>query len=339
MWSDALSRSDVWQTAVTPDALTSPILILGAPRSGTTWLAKIIDSHPDVLYRHEPDKVGPSPSPLTAHELPALLVRWVADRDAHAVTKQPYFRKSWQPGWARGVRTVLATAVSAAALMPPPFKALAGLQIPDMASRPARRVAIKSVGWAEGAAVLARTLPDSRTIFILRHPCAQVASVMHGNRQRRFELKTAGTNMPFNQVRTSQFAASHGVTEREFHALSDAAKYGWNWRALNEPTYAALAELPNVHVVLYEALCAQPDALARRIVEFAGLNWNRQTEKFVARSTSHRGKAGYYTIFRNAATAADAWRSSMPPSDQAAVRSVVAASPLARFWPDIMNAV
>ena len=32
-----------------------PILILGAPRSGTTWLAKIIDSHPDVLYRHEPD--------------------------------------------------------------------------------------------------------------------------------------------------------------------------------------------------------------------------------------------------------------------------------------------
>jgi LPS sulfotransferase NodH len=35
-----------------PDAMTSPILILGAPRSGTTWLAKIIDSHPDVLYRH-----------------------------------------------------------------------------------------------------------------------------------------------------------------------------------------------------------------------------------------------------------------------------------------------
>ena len=33
------------------------ILILGAPRSGTSWLAKIFDSHPDVLYRHEPDTV------------------------------------------------------------------------------------------------------------------------------------------------------------------------------------------------------------------------------------------------------------------------------------------
>src|SRR5271156_2288923 len=33
------------------------VLLLGAPRSGTSWLAKIFDSHPDVLYRHEPDTV------------------------------------------------------------------------------------------------------------------------------------------------------------------------------------------------------------------------------------------------------------------------------------------
>ena len=43
------------------EALAAPILILGAPRSGTTWLAKIIDSHPDVLYRHEPDKLAAEP--------------------------------------------------------------------------------------------------------------------------------------------------------------------------------------------------------------------------------------------------------------------------------------
>jgi len=31
------------------------ILLFGMPRSGTTWIGKIFDSHPDVLYRHEPD--------------------------------------------------------------------------------------------------------------------------------------------------------------------------------------------------------------------------------------------------------------------------------------------
>ena len=47
--------------ALVDGALSAPILILGAPRSGTTWLAKIIDSHPDVLYRHEPDAAIPGP--------------------------------------------------------------------------------------------------------------------------------------------------------------------------------------------------------------------------------------------------------------------------------------
>ena len=31
------------------------ILLFGQPRSGTTWIGKIFDSHPDTLYRHEPD--------------------------------------------------------------------------------------------------------------------------------------------------------------------------------------------------------------------------------------------------------------------------------------------
>jgi hypothetical protein len=34
----------------------SLILILGLPRSGTSWLGKVFDSHPDVAYLHEPDK-------------------------------------------------------------------------------------------------------------------------------------------------------------------------------------------------------------------------------------------------------------------------------------------
>jgi hypothetical protein len=323
--------------ALRDGALSAPILVLGAPRSGTTWLAKIIDSHPDVLYRHEPDAAIPGPSPVTPDALPALLARWAADRSPHSVTKQPYFRKSWQSGWSRQVRTLLAAAVSAAARMPAPFNALGRLRLPDLAARPAPRVAIKSVGWAEGAAVLARTLPDSRTIFILRHPCGQVASVMRGNRQHRFDLTTEGTDMPFDEAATIRFAVAHGTAEARFQALPDAAKYAWSWRALNEPAYAALAAQPNVHVVLYEALCAEPRRLGRRILQFAGLDWTRQTEDFVARSTSHSGRVGYHAIFRDAVAAAEAWRHTMTPADQAAVRSVTAASPLARFWPDLLN--
>ncbi len=34
-----------------------PVFIIGGARSGTTILAKLLDSHPDVLYRHEPDSI------------------------------------------------------------------------------------------------------------------------------------------------------------------------------------------------------------------------------------------------------------------------------------------
>lgn len=325
-------------SAVSPTALESLILVLGAPRSGTTWLAKIIDSHPDVLYRHEPDVTLQSPSPLSPDALPGLLANWVADRSLRTVGKRPFFPKSWQPGWRRGLRTVLTAAASAAGRLPWPFKALADLSIPDLGARAAPRVAIKSNDWARDAAILAHVMPDSRTIFILRHPCGQVASVMRGNRQRRFDLKTRGTDMPFDEVAAVRFAAEHSIGEPAFQALPDAAKYAWSWRAFNEPTYAELSARPNVSIVLYEALCAQPEALSRQILKFTGLDWNRQTEDFVARSTAHQGAAGYYAIFRNAAAAAENWRSTMPAADQDAVRSVVSSSPLSRFWPDLTTA-
>ena len=315
---------------------SSLILIVGAPRSGTTWLAKIVDSHPDVLYRHEPDETLPSPEPLTADALPALLERWAADRSGRTAGKRPFFPKSFQSGWARALRGLIAGSVSAASRLPAPLAAWGRVPIPDLLRDPPPRVAIKSVRWAMGAALLARTQPASRIIFILRHPCGQVASVMRGAQQQRFDLRTEGTDMPFDEASTVAFAAAHGVDDRTFQALPDAAKYAWNWRAFNEPAYAALAPLPNVHVVLYEALCTEPTALSRRILKFADLDWDAQTQDFLARSTMHQGQAGYYAIFRNAVAAAENWRKTMPPDDQAAVRSVTSGSPLSRFWPDLM---
>jgi hypothetical protein len=160
---------------------------------------------------------------------------------------------------------------------------------------------------------------------------------MRGNRKRRFDLKSPGTDMPFDEAAAIRYAAAEGLAEAGFQALPDAAKYAWSWRAFNEPAYDNLAAQPNVHVVLYEALCADPDTLARRILRFAGLDWTRQTEAFIARSTSHQGSAGYYSIYRNAVAASEAWRTTMPPSDQAAARTVLRRSPLARFWPDLMT--
>jgi hypothetical protein len=319
---------------VDADVLATVIMVLGAPRSGTTWLAKIIDSHPDVLYRHEPDESRP---PRPDDTLQALLAEWADDRSPRTTTKRPFFAKSFRPGWARILRIGLAAASSAASRLPPPLSWVAECQLPELINHPAPRLLIKSVRWAKGAENLARSVPGSRIVFILRHPCGQVASVIRGARQRRFDLKTEGTDMPFDEDAATAFAAARGLDPSAFQALPDAAKYAWSWRAFNEPAYAALAPQPNVNVVLYEALCARPEALARRILAFAALDWNLQTEDFIARSAAHEGRADYYAIFRDAVASAEAWRTALPATDQQAVRSVVSASPLARFWPDLVG--
>src|ERR1700712_4231116 len=54
------------------DVCSDMIFIFSSPRSGSTWLAKAFDSHPDTLYLHEPDIVDRGSD---------LLPHWF-DRDA-----------------------------------------------------------------------------------------------------------------------------------------------------------------------------------------------------------------------------------------------------------------
>ena len=301
--------------------VASSILIVGAPRSGTTWLAKIFDSHPTVLYRHEPDEMVPATGSIRQD-----MARWVEQRDARTAAKRPLFRKSWQTAPAWVARSGLAYAATAAARI-----GLTGWRVPDLGNPGHARVVVKSVRLSSGIGEFSRACPAGRAVLIVRHPCGQVASVMRGASTGRFALATPGTDMPFDEAAAIRFAACHGVDGPAFQQLPDAAKYAWSWRAFNETALAAIAGLSNARVVAYETLCADPAAQARDIMAFCGLAWHRQTAQFVARSTNHAGPGGYYAVLRKSRSAAEHWRSTMPPEAQAAVLAVVTGSPLQRY--------
>ncbi len=301
------------------------ILIVGAPRSGTTWLAKIFDSHPDVLYRHEPDEMVPATGSIEQD-----VFGWVRQHDARTAGKRPFFRKSWQAAPTRLLRSSLAYAGAAAQWI-----GFSALPIPDLGDLRRARVVIKSVRLNVGIGAFAQAYPSGRAVLILRHPCGQVASVMRGARDGRFALAEPGTDMPFDEAEAVRFAARHGVDEPAFQRLPDAAKYAWSWRAFNETALAAAAGHSNALVVIYEALCARPAAQAQAILAFAGLSFHSQTAAFLARSTGYDGAAGYYAVVRNSIQAAERWRTAMAAEDQDAVRAVMRGSPLIGYWPDM----
>jgi hypothetical protein len=324
----AQSWQDHWSALA-----ASTILVLGFPRSGTTWLAKIFDSHPDVLYRHEPDELSSTDPGLA----PAAQIRaWLLQRGLRAAGKRPNFPKSWRPALLTAVRTGLAGALAAAQRLLPTARLAAQIGLPDLVLErrwQQVRAVIKLVAW--DGTVAARAMPETRCIFILRHPCGQIASVMAGLSARYFD-NAIGTAADL--AAAAAHAGRRGIDRAAFEALPDAAKFAWSWLAFNEAAIESLGKLPNARVVLYEDLCRDPVVVSRDLFAFAGLDWHPQTEAFLGASTSHQPGSGYFDVFRASEDTAERWRQSMDPQDQESVRAVVCTSSLARCWPDLAPA-
>jgi hypothetical protein len=159
------------------------VLLLGARRYGVSWLAKFSDSHPDVLYRHEPDRV------LRTSDLP-----WMCPRDqvdAHvdqarlylrqlfeiATLKttggQPMFPKRFESTPVHLLRVGIIDVLQAADLTKVGRQLIRQAHIADFLAldrHPDLRLVVKSVSSRGQARLFAEALPEARIIVILRDP-------------------------------------------------------------------------------------------------------------------------------------------------------------------------
>jgi hypothetical protein len=309
------------------------ILVLGSPRSGTSWLAKIFDSHPDVLYRHEPDELTPPTPGLDPAE---QVRRWLRERGLRVAAKRPYFRKSWRPVPLDRARLATVGGLALACRVPVVSRSAGRIGIPDLVV-PNRwqsvRGAAKLVNW--DGSLAARAMPNARCVFILRHPGGQVASVMAGHAAKQLGRASDFSTSPAADLAAAAVCAERsGINAATFGRLSEAAKHAWCWRAFNEPAVDALGDLPNARIVIYEDLCRDPETVAQDLFAFAGLDWHGQSAAFLASSTKPGRTESYFDVFRSTGVVADRWRRTMSPADQDAVRTVLSTSRLAHRWPD-----
>jgi hypothetical protein len=192
---------------------------------------------------------------------------------------------------------------------------------------------VKLVNWDGTSA--ARVIPGIRCVFILRHPCGQIASVMAGRAESRFAGSFDDADLPGGLIAARERAARSGIAAAAFAALPDSAKLAWAWVAFNEPAVEGLQHRPNARIVRYEDLCREPETTARALFSFADLPWHAQTSRFLDESTQEDHGTGYFDVFRASASVPNKWRDSLSPEDQNAVCSVVATSALAHCWDDI----
>ena len=310
----------------------SPILLFGMPRSGTTWIGKIFDSHPDTLYRHEPDSWGrlnaiPLMAPVErAAEYAPAVREFCAALPGMGLTKvaasTPIFPKRYYSSlqyqlFRLGVFTVKAAA-----------KLLGEQPVPSLVrarDRERIRLVWKSIESTGRLGVIERALQPAHAIHITRHPCGYVASVLRGESQRRFtsEVSSSEDFGLLAHCLDSDTARRHGLTMERLQAMHPAERLAWRWVLFNAKAMQDIAGEPRCMTLKYEDLCRDPVGISRQLFDFAGLPWNEQTERFVAQSTS-KDVGRYYSVVKDPLKAATKWKDELPPADIDRIRAVVA---------------
>ena len=315
------------------------ILLFGMPRSGTSWLGKIFDSHPRTLYRHEPDKayvhpevpplLPPSALPERRRALEAFLDTALAIRTAGVVGKLPVFPKDYHSPLQHRLKKAL---VVGAKLW---SRTLGEVSVPDLVDVARRDVRLvwKSVVSLGRLGAIARAVPQAQAVLILRHPCGQISSLLRGEAAGAFETRKPASEYyrVLKMLAGTEQARAHGLTLAGLRGLQPIERLAWQWTLFNELAMADVAGLPGCTVLRYEDLCAEPLATSRRLFELTGLEWHPQTERFIRASVGGEDE-GYYSIVKDPRRAASRWRDELAAADVERIAAIAARSPAGRLF-------
>ena len=309
--------------------------IMSAARSGSTWLGKVFDSHPDVLYLHEPDVVDrgyaklpvwfdAAPSAAQIEAAGVYVDGLLAARSPRATGTRPHFVKHYRGPMSDASRCGViyaAKALERAGLR----KQAQRIHVPDLATagRP-KRIVVKSVSALGRAEAIVRARGDVLyPILLVRHPCAYVASQLRG-----MALGVMEPDAPPGALLNTRAARRLGVREKVMAANDEAEKIAWNWLLMNAEAFAAIGALGG-KTVFYESLMEDPLGEVKRLFAAVDLPWARETEEFLNRSWEQDGS--YYSVFRNPETSVNRWRTELSDDAISRITAIAARDPIGKL--------
>lgn len=320
------------------------ILLFGMPRSGTTWIGKIFDSHTRTLYRHEPDtwnKIREIPllenakySDKYTDFLNSYVEQLVLSRRLEINGKLPFFNKGYASLFRQGLHrssVFLSTAAS---------KLKKDLRLPVF--RPVNLhystdffVVWKSIQLLGRMGVIVNSLPNCKGIHIVRHPCGYIASVLSGESGKKFtSFVPASEDFPlYERMLDTEQAGNYGLTMEELMCLTPEERLAWRWVLFNEKARDDTRDNENVMILRYEDMCASPVETAQSYFEFCGLEWCDQTMAFLGASTS-KDSGSYYSVYKNPDKAASKWRSVLDQKKVGLIRLIVERSSIGQRYMD-----
>lgn len=309
------------------------VLILGVPRSGTTWSGRALGATEGTAYVNEPDGFAEPYAfrIMLAHgEHPAIA----------AGDPAPDYERLWRGAFDggrpadtirdRGARFLYARtpiedrrAARATHDLPARLQAVRRLATPLVADPAARHVVVKTVLAALSVEWLVQHCADARVLYVERHPYNVLSSWR--------DLGFVRNGREFQRV-AAWAAARWGVTapaDDAPHLALQAFFFGVLTAALRE----AAADHPEWVRTTHEELCIDSAARFEALATTLGLEWGPRAAAFVVDSdvtdTEEAATTGDRPFRTRRATAEqpDRWRERLAPEDRGIIDATLAAFP------------
>lgn len=305
-------------------SLTGAILAFGLDRSGTSWVGKLLDSHPDTLYRHEPDSECPlasvpiAPNQEAYSEFEASTRNYltsVADVRCNKVSgKLPLFRKRYRSAWRAGAQR----GVIGVSRLASHFGLT--LQVPDLIdpkSRANSRIVWKSIESLGRLGLFLHCLDECRAVVVIRHPCGQIASLLRAP----WQYDASVDREIYRQLLTSKDSSFPNVSWQTIQNGSQVERLAWRWALYNDKALTDTANDERVMVLEYDQLCQRTTLEVQSMFAFCDLDWNDQTAAFVQNSTTQHSKR-YFSVYKDPRKTCDAWKQQLTDAQINSIRRV-----------------
>jgi hypothetical protein len=308
--------------------------IIGAGRSGSTWLGSIINSHPEVAYRFEPFHRLQRREPKFKYLLDVLADPNISDQNLEEIylnlfkadpltEKPPFFEKKYVNQF--GIKNAWMFART--------FRPAKYLYRSLYTPKEYVPLVFKEVTYEKFMKNLL-TNTSMPITYLVRHPCANVMSDVKGQQEGKMPSR--------RQDFLERLLKEHDLALYEQYApqldhMSRVEKVALLWRIDLEKGIAAIQTTGKGLLISYEQLCDDPHKVAKRVFDYFELKFEPQTKEFLDRLCAVDGTAidstrkkdmmdSFFTVYRNPKQQKDAWKSKISPDDRQAIENIVSSS-------------
>lgn len=274
---------------------SDPILVCGAPRTGTSWAAKVLSLGGNIRYLREPLSHGGYAADAGLSGTPYLAA---GDEDAEyealwrrVLSIDPLLNRRWLMSESRPLVRRF-----------PFWRA---------------RLLVKEVICPLALDWLSERF-RMRVVIMVRHPCGYVAS---GLRLREIGHQVLELDGLLAQPR---LMARYFPNDRGWLAeLTDpvarmAAAYGMVYKVVGEQAASHL----DWTIVRHETLCDEPHQSFQRLCRAVDANYSRSVVKYLAKSTANRDNA-LYSLNRVSNEVPDRWKTELTSRQIDTVAAVI----------------